>query len=87
MTLAASGVQVFLATHSLFLLRELEILLQSPSYHDVGSRWMALARRDGTVVLEQSDHVDGIQTIVALEEMLEQSDRFLSATEELVVEE
>ncbi len=86
-TLAASGVQVFLATHSLFLLRELEILLQSPSYHDVGRRWMALARRDGTVVLEQSDHVDGIQTIVALEEMLEQSDRFLSATEELVVEE
>lgn len=83
--LAASGVQVFLATHSLFLLRELEILLQS--HHDVGCRWMALARRDGTVVLEQSDHVDGIQTIVVLEEMLEQTDRFLSATEEFVVEE
>lgn len=72
---AASGVQVFLATHSLFLLRELEMLLQDNKA--LPSQWFALARSDGGVRLEQSAQVAGIETLVTLDEELAQSDRFV----------
>lgn len=74
---AANGVQVFVASHSLFLLRELEMLLQEKRYRHVPQRWFALAAKEDDVVLEQSDCVDEIQTLVMLDEELAQSDRFL----------
>lgn len=79
--LAASGVQVFVATHSLFLLREFEIVLGSEKYAHIPCRWMALAKDAHQVVLEQSDRVDEIETIVALEEEMAQSERFVSFLE------
>lgn len=75
---ATSGVQVFIASHSLFLLRELEMLL-ADDYQNVKSRWFSLASTDGSVTLEQGDAVDDIQTLVLLEEELAQSDRFLTS--------
>jgi ABC-type transport system involved in cytochrome c biogenesis ATPase subunit len=75
---AASGVQVFVASHSLFLLRELEMLLGDKRYQKLSRRWFSLAAKDGEVVLEQSDEVDDIQTLVMLDEELAQSDRFLN---------
>lgn len=74
---ARSGVQVFVATHSLFLLRELHMLLNENSYSEVGQRWFALAETGEGVRLEQSDSIDAIQTIVALDEELSQSDRYM----------
>jgi predicted ATPase len=76
--IAASGVQVFLATHSLFLLRELHLLLQDKRYQNLSSRWFALAVKNGTMVLEQSNQLDDIQTLVMLDEELAQSDRYLA---------
>jgi len=76
--LAASGVQVFVATHSLFLLREFEILLGEQRNVQMPCRWIALVRKGHQVVLQQSDNVETIQTIVALEEELDQSDRFVA---------
>lgn len=74
---AASGVQVFIATHSLFLLRELEMLMAEPTRSTSSSRWFALFAKDDAIRLEQADQVDDIQHLVMLEEELAQSDRFM----------
>ena len=76
---AASGVQVFIATHSLFLLRELEMLLSEKAHSKLSHRWFALVAQNDSVVLEQSDHVEDIQTLVILDEELAQSDRFMQS--------
>lgn len=78
---ADAGVQVFIATHSLFLLRELEMLLATKTYARLTRRWLALAAEDDKVVLEQSDRMEDIQTLVLLDEELAQSDRFMELEE------
>ncbi len=75
--IAANGVQVFVATHSLFLLRELEMELRQKAYSKIPQRWFSLAAHDEGVVLEQGDRADEIHTLVMLEEELAQSDRFM----------
>jgi energy-coupling factor transporter ATP-binding protein EcfA2 len=78
--LSASGIQVFIASHSLFLLREIEILLASDDYKAVKTRFFGLHREAGTAVnVSQGASVADIGNIAALEEELRQSDRFLSA--------
>ncbi|GHU12323.1 ATP-binding protein [Betaproteobacteria bacterium] len=77
MNLCKQGIQVFIATHSLFLLRELEILTENREFKSLKQRYFSLkATKDG-VDLEQGDHVDDLQTLVLLDEDLEQSDRFM----------
>lgn len=76
--IAANGIQVFIATHSLFLLRELEMLLSGKRYQQLPRRWFALAEKDGEVTLQQSDQIEDIQTLVLLDEELAQSDRFMN---------
>lgn len=76
--LAGQGIQVFIATHSLFMLREFEILLAPSSKGArVPVRYFGLSFEDKEVVLRQSDDVNDIGDIAALEESLEQSDRYL----------
>lgn len=76
--LAAQGIQVFIATHSLFLLRELEILLARRTGRDaVPSRYFGLSFEGQAVVLHQADDVNGIGMIASLEESLAQSDRYM----------
>lgn len=76
---AATGVQVFIATHSLFLLRELEMLLGEKANQKMARCWFALAEKNGDIILEQSSQIEDIQTLVMLDEELAQSDRFLSS--------
>lgn len=79
--LCQQGIQVFIATHSLFLMRELEMLMQEPSTsYSIEQRYFAL-RQDGQsgVALEQSSDLSDIQTLVMLDEELHQSDRFLAS--------
>lgn len=78
-SLAAEGIQVFIATHSLFLLRELEMLSDKKKYAGLASRYFSLKNDAGTVGLEQGDRIDDLQTITSLDEELMQSDRFLEA--------
>jgi energy-coupling factor transporter ATP-binding protein EcfA2 len=78
LSLSSTGVQVFLATHSLFLLRELDILLSSHQFARLEACFFGLHRtRDGARV-KQGSTVDDIGDIAALDEQLEQSDRFLA---------
>lgn len=77
--LASGGVQMFIATHNLFLLRELEILLAEDSHVKVPSRFFALGLDSGGsgVSVEQGDSVHEVDPLVLLDESLDQSDRYL----------
>jgi energy-coupling factor transporter ATP-binding protein EcfA2 len=76
--LAEQGIQIFIATHSLFLLREFEILLS----HRIGresipTRYFGLSFDGEAITLHQSDDVNSIGSITSLEESLAQSDRYM----------
>ncbi|RAX22849.1 MULTISPECIES: ATP/GTP-binding protein [unclassified Actinomyces] len=73
--LARRGVQVFLATHSLFLLRELQMLDED---EDADIRYFGLDRaNDDPVTVTQADDLDDLPVITALDAELEQSTRYL----------
>ncbi len=76
--LARDGIQVFVATHSLFLLRELEILAKTDDFRNVDQRYFALALGADDVRVEQGDTADELQTLMLLDENLQQSDRYLA---------
>lgn len=80
--LCQSGIQVFVASHSLFLLRELDILLKSHDFIGVSARFFGLHSGDNGVTVQQGDTVDDIGTIDALQEELSQSDRYLAVEAE-----
>jgi predicted ATPase len=77
--LSSAGIQVFIATHSLFLLRELEILMTNKSNAGLNARFFGLHFSDGSVMVKQGDAIDEIGDIAALDEDLAQSDRFLDS--------
>ena len=72
-----AGIQVVMATHSLFLLREFEVLLRRKEFKKVNQRYFALRRGGDGVEVSQGDHVDDVDPLLLLDEELKQSDRFL----------
>jgi predicted ATP-dependent endonuclease of OLD family len=76
--LAASGIQVFIATHSLFLMRELDLVLR-PHSAKIDPRFFGLHSGPDGVEITQGKTVDDIGAIASLDEELAQSDRFLAA--------
>jgi energy-coupling factor transporter ATP-binding protein EcfA2 len=74
--LAAGGVQVFVATHSLFLMRELDIEL-SRRKRKPKTRYFGLHPSESGVQVHQGNSIDESGDIAALEESLSQSDRYL----------
>jgi energy-coupling factor transporter ATP-binding protein EcfA2 len=76
--LSSGGIQVFIATHSLFLLRELEIQLANKTYHGMHARFFGLHAQHAGVIIQQGASIDEIGDIAALDEELAQSDRFLA---------
>jgi predicted ATPase len=73
--LSQSGIQVFVATHSLFLLREIYVLQKDSG---LLTRCFGLRlKNDATVEIEAGDTMDDIGSIAALDEELEQSDRYM----------
>ncbi len=75
--LCQSGIQVFVASHSLFLMRELDILLRSTAFRTTKARFFGLHRGEADICIQQGDSVDDVGTIDALQEELSQSDRYL----------
>lgn len=68
--------QVTIATHSLFLLRELEILQEKQQLQN--ARYFGLHfAEDGGVEIQQGDSSNDIGDIAALDANLEQSDRYM----------
>ena len=78
--LCKSGVQVVVATHSLFLLREFD-MLGSGDFRGVKCRYFALRHGHGgdDVEVSQGDMIDDVEPLLALDEDLAQSDRFLES--------
>jgi len=75
--IAASGIQVFIATHSLFLLRELHIL-QQRDFKTLGTRCFGLhIGEEGAVSVQQGKTMDDVGSIAALDEELQQSERYI----------
>jgi hypothetical protein len=72
--LSKNGIQVFVATHSLFFLREVEILLTK---EDLDVRYFGLQLGENGVVVEQGEKPEDIGDLAVLDEELEQSDRYL----------
>lgn len=79
MDLATRGVQVFIATHSLFLMRELQVVQQT-KYPGLPVRYFGLQREATGVGVNQGDEIEDSGDIAALDEQLEQSDRYLEMT-------
>jgi energy-coupling factor transporter ATP-binding protein EcfA2 len=75
--LCQNGVQVFIATHSLFLMREIDILLQK-NFSGVEARFFGLQLGEDGVNVKQGGSVDDIGPITSLEEELSQSDEYLA---------
>ena len=74
------GVQVILATHSLFLLREFEILQTHTNISDQPKpKYFGLGVRNGQVVVSQGLDIADIEPLVLLDENLQQSDRYFEA--------
>lgn len=76
--LSACGIQVFIATHSLFLLRELEILLAKPRQQPLRARYFGLQATPDSMSVSQGATLDDIGDIAVLDESLQQTDRYLS---------
>ncbi|HEY6250330.1 MAG TPA: ATP-binding protein [Candidatus Angelobacter sp.] len=75
--IAESGIQVFIATHSLFLLRELHIL-QQREFKTLRTRYFGLhIGAEGAVSLNQGHTMDDVGSIIALDEDLQQSERYV----------
>lgn len=77
--IAANGVQVFVATHSLFLLREIDLLQQTEPFLALDNRFFGLDRNAKGVQLKSGKSIDEIGGIAALDEELMQSDRYVAA--------
>ncbi len=76
--LCQSGIQVTVATHSLFLIREFDILLRTEEFKGTPSRFFGLHSVEDGAVLTQGNTVDEIGDITSLQEELAQSDRYLA---------
>lgn len=74
--ISQSGIQVFIATHSLFLMRELHIL-QEVEFMGLDTRYFGLHNDKERVVVEQGKTMDHIGDITALNEDLSQSERYI----------
>lgn len=75
--LCKQGIQVFIATHSLFLLRELEILQKGDDFTSLSTRYFGLNSVDNGVKVDQGDEIYDLSQIIVLDESLQQSDRYL----------
>lgn len=76
--LANGGIQVFVATHSLFLMREIQILQASTQRKKQAVRYFALNRCETGIELTQGDSILDVGDIAALDESLKQADRYLA---------
>ncbi len=76
--LCNNGIQVFVATHSLFFVRELEILSANKPFKEVKQRYFALEQTKQGVNVHQGNSIEDVDPLVLLDEELQQSDRFMA---------
>ena len=72
--LCKAGIQVIIATHSYFLLKELDILSRSKN-GNIETNYIGLTKTDNGVHVEQGARFQSLSSLVALDEELAQYDR------------
>lgn len=76
-SLSNGGIQVIIATHSLFLLREIDIQLADAKSADISQRYFSLKMAPKGVLVKQASSIEDIEPLVLLDESLLQSERYL----------
>jgi hypothetical protein len=76
-------VQVFIATHSLFLMREIQVLLVDSPETAAKTRYFGLHRTEAGVRVDQGPDPADTGDIAALDANLEQADRYMDLQEYL----
>jgi len=74
-SLEKAGIQIFIATHSLFLINEIEILREKENqikYFSFGFN------KNKELRISQSSHLEELEDLVLLDEEIDQGDRFMS---------
>jgi len=79
LAIARNGTQVFVATHSLFMMRELLLLLAMAENQKVERRFFALELAEDGAKTTEGGSAEEIEPITALDAEIEQSQRFLDA--------
>lgn len=74
--LSTAGIQVFIATHSLFLLREIHIL-QKVGGGILENRYFGLKRGEKGIAVKQGDTMDYVGELAALDEEVIQAERYI----------
>lgn len=85
-TLASNGTQIIIATHSLFLLRELDLCERSKKKGKTktSSRYFALRKTDDRgIVIDAYDRVEDLTPLASLDAEIEQSDRYIEESENI----
>lgn len=75
--LCTEGIQVFIATHSLFLLKELDLLSKQNEFKDIEKRFFALSKISDSVQIAQGDSIEDVNPLVMLDEEISQSNRYI----------
>ncbi len=78
LSLSKGGIQVFIATHSLFLLRELHIR-QKRDFPKLDARYFGLHLQGDHATVMGGRSIDEVGDIASLEEELAQGDRYMDA--------
>jgi ABC-type lipoprotein export system ATPase subunit len=74
--LSGAGVQVFIATHSLFLTREIDIYIaKNPG--KVDARFFGLRREDGKLAVHEGPEVADAGELAILDEELKQANEYM----------
>lgn len=84
--IARNGTQVIAATHSLFMMRELSLLLDRPDYQNVERRFFALELAEDGAKTKDGASAEEIEPIDALEAEVEQSDRYLNSHDQQITQ-
>jgi energy-coupling factor transporter ATP-binding protein EcfA2 len=77
--LARSGVQVFVGTHSLYLMKELEILKRDSDGDFPPMQFVTLIKGDNGVQAQTGEYLNELESLAILDESIAQSDRYLDA--------
>lgn len=77
--LARSGVQVFVGTHSLYLMKELEILKRDEPDTFPPLQFVTLSKGGNGVQADTGEYLDELENLAILDESIAQSDRYLDA--------
>lgn len=80
--LARHGTQVIVSTHSLFMMRELSLLLQRSENADVDRQFFALELAVDGAKLMSGKSADAIEPIAALDAEVEQSERYFDSQDQ-----